>query len=207
MLSTTPRPRRGDAAATRRHLISVAAAAFAERGFAATSMSDLVERSGLTRGAFYFHFDSKEDLALATFRAKQREFIDRLVERATASTSSERTLERLGNGLRVRAELMQQDPGIGCLRRLCTELRTDPRLGPEVASFEAAPVALLASELAQGQRDGDVRGDIPAERMARIVFAALVGLDEVGAASGDPRRATDDLIALLVRGLRASPPA
>ncbi|MBV8196122.1 MAG: TetR family transcriptional regulator [Candidatus Dormibacteraeota bacterium] len=193
--------RRRSSAATRRHLLEVAARAFAEHGFAGTSMSELVERSGLTRGAFYFHFDSKEELALATFQTKQREFIDRLVQRLADSAIGHRPLERFVAGLRVRAELMQSDPGFGCLRRLCTELRSDPRLAPEVAAFHAAPVALMTSVLEQAQGDGTIRGDISAERIARVIFAALVGIDEVGAASGTPENATNDLIALLSSGL------
>ena len=41
------------------------AALFAERGFLGTSVSDLLERAGLTKNAFYSYFPSKEALAVA----------------------------------------------------------------------------------------------------------------------------------------------
>ncbi|WP_228447408.1 ScbR family autoregulator-binding transcription factor [Streptomyces paludis] len=50
---------------TRRFLLESAARLFDERGYAGTSISDISTRSGRTSGAIYFHFASKENLALA----------------------------------------------------------------------------------------------------------------------------------------------
>ena len=56
---------------TRRRILEVAAQAFADRGYAGTSLNDVLKASGVTKGGFYFHFPSKEALALATLRHKQ----------------------------------------------------------------------------------------------------------------------------------------
>ncbi|MFE7567591.1 ScbR family autoregulator-binding transcription factor [Streptomyces sp. NPDC057539] len=53
------------AKATRRFLLEAAAHLFDERGYAGTSISDISARSGRTSGAIYFHYASKENLALA----------------------------------------------------------------------------------------------------------------------------------------------
>ncbi|MCK8678519.1 ScbR family autoregulator-binding transcription factor [Streptomyces lichenis] len=53
------------AKATRRSLLETAAHLFAERGYAGTSINDISRRSGRTSGAVYFHYASKERLALA----------------------------------------------------------------------------------------------------------------------------------------------
>jgi AcrR family transcriptional regulator len=42
---------------------------FAEGGYHATSMDDLVAASGLSKGSLYWHFESKEDVFLALFDA------------------------------------------------------------------------------------------------------------------------------------------
>lgn len=47
---------------TRQALLDSAVALFGRDGFHATSVSRVVERAGVTKGAFYHHFDSKEDL-------------------------------------------------------------------------------------------------------------------------------------------------
>ncbi|MGW7256793.1 ScbR family autoregulator-binding transcription factor [Streptomyces sp. NPDC054834] len=48
---------------TRRAVIQAAAEVFAERGYAAATIAEILERAGVTKGALYFHFDSKEALA------------------------------------------------------------------------------------------------------------------------------------------------
>lgn len=53
------------ARATRRSLLEAAALLFAEQGYAGTSVNDISARSGRTSGAVYFHYASKEGLALA----------------------------------------------------------------------------------------------------------------------------------------------
>ncbi len=55
-------------AETRAKLIAAARRAFASQGYAAVSMDDLCAEAGLTRGALYHHFGSKEGLLEAVVR-------------------------------------------------------------------------------------------------------------------------------------------
>ncbi|MYZ36001.1 MULTISPECIES: ScbR family autoregulator-binding transcription factor [unclassified Streptomyces] len=50
---------------TRRALLEAAGAAFDEHGYASTTLTMVFTRAGLTKGAFYHHFKSKEELAQA----------------------------------------------------------------------------------------------------------------------------------------------
>ena len=59
-------------------VIDIAARVFAERGFYATSIDDLVDATGLKRGGLYHYMDGKKDLLI---RIHQR-FIDPLLEDA-----------------------------------------------------------------------------------------------------------------------------
>jgi len=52
-------------ARTRERLMDAAAGVFSETGFGAASLELICERAGLTRGAFYYNFSSKEELFLA----------------------------------------------------------------------------------------------------------------------------------------------
>ena len=51
----------------RAQIIEAALGCFSERGYHATTMDDLVTASGLSKGSLYWHFDSKEDVFLASF--------------------------------------------------------------------------------------------------------------------------------------------
>jgi AcrR family transcriptional regulator len=52
---------------TRQKIIRKAAPVFNQRGFSGTSLSELMEETGLGKGGIYRHFDSKEELAVAAF--------------------------------------------------------------------------------------------------------------------------------------------
>lgn len=52
---------------TRNRIIEVAAGILNTRGYAGTSLSDITDATGLTKGSIYGHFGSKEELALAVF--------------------------------------------------------------------------------------------------------------------------------------------
>lgn len=50
---------------TRRHLIDAAGRLFGERGYDATGVADICDAAGVSKGAFYHHFESKQALFLA----------------------------------------------------------------------------------------------------------------------------------------------
>ena len=56
------RRRRARSAATRAQIVEAAAALLAQNGYAATSLEQVAAHAGLTRGAIYYHFASKEAL-------------------------------------------------------------------------------------------------------------------------------------------------
>ncbi|BFV58291.1 ScbR family autoregulator-binding transcription factor [Kitasatospora sp. CMC57] len=55
---------------TRQQILNAAAQVFAKRGYAAATMAEILTVAGLTKGAVYFHFASKEELALAVTEAQ-----------------------------------------------------------------------------------------------------------------------------------------
>ena len=55
---------------TRRAVIRAAAEVFAERGYAAATIAEILDRASVTKGALYFHFDSKEALARGVIEAQ-----------------------------------------------------------------------------------------------------------------------------------------
>ena len=52
---------------TRNFIIEKTAEIFNRKGYAGTSMSDITEATGLTKGSIYGNFENKEDVALAVF--------------------------------------------------------------------------------------------------------------------------------------------
>jgi TetR/AcrR family transcriptional repressor of nem operon len=52
---------------TRQRIVRKAAAVFNQRVYSGTSLSELMEETGLEKGGIYRHFESKEDLAATSF--------------------------------------------------------------------------------------------------------------------------------------------
>lgn len=66
--------------ARRAAVVTAAARLFAERGYHATSIEDLLEATGLTRGGLYHYMDGKQDLLIAVLD----DLMDPLLERTAA---------------------------------------------------------------------------------------------------------------------------
>ena len=207
-----PSTRRQQARAqrTRQQIIEAAATAFAARGLEGVALNDIVRASGLTKGAFYFHFASKEDLALAVFRAKQEELLGHLTgERALASDGAGQgtdALEALAALLRHRAELLAADPSLRCVTRLGGDLMTRHGPGSEFEEFQELALDLIAGLLARGQREGCIRRDLPPRRTAETIFAAIIGIDQLSqlvSRGEDLPQRTGELLGLLVPALAA----
>lgn len=62
----------GKSERTRARIIETSAAIFNIKGYAGTSMSDLTEATGLTKGSIYGNFANKEEVALAVFDFNHR---------------------------------------------------------------------------------------------------------------------------------------
>jgi TetR/AcrR family acrAB operon transcriptional repressor len=76
-----------EAAATRNRILDTAERVFSERGVARTSLDDIAQAAGVTRGAIYWHFNNKADLfsaMLARVTLPLEEAVARMREEALA---------------------------------------------------------------------------------------------------------------------------
>lgn len=195
------RARQERAERTRAHIVEVAATAFAEHGFDGISLNDVVRRSGVSKGAFYFHFSSKEELALAAFQAKQTQLIGRLAAGAGPSASA---TEALADMWRRRNRLLAEDPSLGCVTRLGGELNTRSSPGSAFAAYHEAPIEMMAGLVRRGQEAGELRSDLDAGAVARAIFAWVVGVDTLSLLSTggkDLEERSEEVLALLLPGL------
>jgi len=73
------------AEATRQLLVATARELFAEHGFAATSVEDIIQRAGVAKGALYHHFHGKSELFRAVYDAVQADAVAGVVAAALAA--------------------------------------------------------------------------------------------------------------------------
>lgn len=114
MLTKAPK-RRGDA---RERLLQLAETAVLEKGFAATSIDELIAAAGITKSGFFYHFKDKTELArvlLERYIAREEELFDDLFRRA--DELNEDPLHGFLVALRMLAEMLADLPAChpGCL--------------------------------------------------------------------------------------------
>jgi TetR/AcrR family transcriptional repressor of nem operon len=103
---------------TRQRILDIAYDSIVHKGFAATSIEELVEAAGITKSGFFYHFKDKNDLArqlLERFIADDNELIDGLTNRARALCDD--PLQSFLLFLNLYAEAMDEMPELhpGCL--------------------------------------------------------------------------------------------
>ena len=96
---------------TRQQIIDTAARLFASRGFDGTSMSDLAAAAGLTKGAFYHHFESKDALFFAVVQSVQEKWVNAVGYEVMQATNA---LDQIMILLTNHAQLLRKEPTL-CL--------------------------------------------------------------------------------------------
>jgi len=179
--------------ATRRHILDVAGRAFAEHGYRGISLNDIVRESGSTKGAFYFHFPSKEALALAVFKDKQEDWIGQTM---SALMQCHRAIDQLEAMLEVGCDILERDVSVRVVGRLCLELASQEELQPRLLPHLTTWFDMTAELIRRAQEEGDVRTDIDPKVFAETIVAAFMGIEHVSDALsgfGDFRRRIDGL--------------
>jgi len=172
--------------ATRASILQTAAEVFAERGYADTTLSELIARSGLTKGAFYFHFSSKEQLAFAVLEEKQRQWLRFVGQRVLAKPKAIDQLRALGPAL---IRLHREDPSAYSASRLSRDLGRMPELADSVRAQMRSWIELVAGIISRAQRDGDLPSELDAAALATILVAATDGLKDLSDVLDPPSRA------------------
>lgn len=159
-----PDPKQERAVRTRNQLLHAAAEIFDENGYEGAGLTRIVQRAGVTMGALYFHFDSKQALATEVMNAQPH-----VIEPLLHSEG----IQRLIDITLVWAHRLQVDPLLRAGVRLAVE---QGRHGMrDVTSFENWKCIMVGHlQVAQGM--GDLRKDVRPETVAHFVVGACTGM-------------------------------
>ncbi|MBJ8340792.1 TetR/AcrR family transcriptional regulator [Antrihabitans sp. YC3-6] len=155
---------------TRAAIIGSAAVEFGKSGYAAASLNRILEGSHATKGAMYFHFDSKEDLARAVMESALERY------RATTSRWMLRAeldpyeiLHGMNDEIAMRFEA---DVIVQAEFRLIIE----PEFYGEIEASGGTVLGKAANELAtRAEKAGQLRADADPAKFTRVLSAALAG--------------------------------
>lgn len=191
--------RLGSLPPTRERIVVAAAEAFAERGYFGVNLTDVVEELGLTKGALYFYFDCKDAL-VSEIAGRNVEGFDTLA--SEVENAVDNRLDAVVETSRRLVDRYRNDPIARAGSRLSAERNLVNVELPEPFTGWTDRIAKL---LRAAKRANEVRADVDERAAARVIVAALCGMQLVSTqvtARHDLRLQLDAFWTMVLPGLR-----
>jgi TetR/AcrR family transcriptional regulator, transcriptional repressor for nem operon len=164
------------------------------KGYSATRIEDVCAEAGLTKGSFFHHFKSKEDLALAAAA-----HWDALAVQAFAAApyhSAADPLSRLIAYVEFRKAILTGDlPDFTCFAGTIIQeaYRTHPDVSAACARSITGQANALEGDIRAAMRDHGIRGTWTAESLALHILAVIHGGFILAKAQGSAAVAAETL--------------
>lgn len=172
----------------REEVLGRATAVFWERGYADTSINQLVQATRLQPGSLYAAFESKEGLFLAVLDHYAAQSLARLREHLSAAADPLSGVRSFFDGL-ARADRAAAIRGCLLVNTAIEVGRQDSRIRSRVRDHLAAIEGCLRDALQQARDNGDLAPDKSPADLAGFLMATIWGLRVLGATGVDPRAA------------------
>jgi TetR/AcrR family transcriptional repressor of nem operon len=161
---------------TREKILDAAFQEIHRHGFQAASLSNIIDRTGLTKGALYHHFPDKDSLGLAVIEEVIRESLEAFMFAPLRATDN--PVDTLREVIKLKAERATSDTVmLGCpLNNLMQEM------SPLDADFKRRLTEILKTwqdvvtdALKRGQKQAQVRKDLDCRAAALFIVSAFEG--------------------------------
>lgn len=159
---------------TRQALIDAAFDEIRRKGFGRASLDDVLKRTGVTKGALYHHFGSKQELGYAVVEEK----LGQALLETFLKLRDEDPIGSITGSIRQAVECLGDDEvGLGCpIANLAQEMSPlDEGFRERIDRLYQVWRDELAGMLRRGQQQGRVRQDVDPEEVATFVVASVAG--------------------------------
>ncbi|WP_144118721.1 TetR/AcrR family transcriptional regulator [Catellatospora sichuanensis] len=193
-----PRVSEAHLAARRQQILDAARACFARNGFHATSMQDVISEAGLSVGAFYRYFKSKEELVTA--------IAEQVIGRVSDLLDEVRAVDPPPPIEDVMRRLLQTvDPQFGPdgVFPMALQVWAESLRNPDLAEFVRGIYGRVRGHFVEIARDQQAAGRLPAdadpEAVGAVLFSMIPGyaLQRVLLGHPDPETFLSGITALL----------
>src|SRR5277367_4704453 len=165
--------------ATRRKILDAAVEVFNEVGFAAADRGAIIERTGMTKGAFYHHFDSMESLASAIIEDGAALVV---AELSAMSDSFSPALENILHGTFVTADLFATNKVVRIAEQLTLAFG---KFNDTAAGAYSTWVEAMAAEARRAIGEGDIRAELDPQVVSESIIGATFGARILGQTTSD----------------------
>jgi AcrR family transcriptional regulator len=161
---------------TRETIIEASMRLFARRGYHGTSVAQIAEATGLTKGALYWYFKGKEDLFLTVLDYIRDRWQKSILSKVDTSQGAVEKLERLFDAT---SEMVASTTNPYSMHLFLVSAGAQPEMGDfenAIRTAYAGYVESLAETIRAGQEDDEIRKDADAESIAVGIIGCLEGI-------------------------------
>ena len=187
-------------------IVAAAFEVFAEKGFAAARLDDIAARAGVSKGAIYLYFATKEDIFQAVVEQGVAPNLHNLAALAAANPQNFPDLIRAF--AKVMAHVASTTPIGGIIKMVIGEARNFPELARVWHDRLIVPaLGALSAAIAAAQARGEIRPGDPRHYAAGLISPLLVGViwretfTPVGAEPFDLPALMEQHVETLLRGM------
>ena len=165
--------------ATRRKILDAAVEVFNEVGYTAAGRGAIIERTGMTKGAFYHHFESMESLASTIIEEGAKLVVSEL---GAMSDSFSPALENILHGTFVTAELFASNKVVRTAEQLTLAFG---KFNDTAAGTYSTWVEAMTTEASRAIAEGDIRAQLDPHVVSESVIGATFGARILGQTTSD----------------------
>ena len=187
-------------------IVAAAFEVFAEKGFAAARLDDIAARAGVSKGAIYLYFATKEDIFQAVVEQGVAPNLHNLAALAAANPQTFPDLVRAFT--QVMAQVASTTPLGGIIKMVIGEARNFPELARVWHDRLIVPaLGALTAAIAAAQARGEIRPGDPRHYAAGLISPMLVGViwretfTPIGAEPFDLPALMEQHVETLLRGM------
>ncbi|BDU26098.1 TetR/AcrR family transcriptional regulator [Flavobacterium sp. GSB-24] len=148
---------------------------FNKQGYVGTSLTDITNATGLTKGAIYCNFSNKEDLALQAFHYNINEAIAPLFKLVAATEGSINKLHAVTNYQRSYYDLVKDRGGCPMLRAGIDTKFINPLLFKAAQQLSQKFIIGLTTIINDGISASEIKEDTDPIKYAKIILSLIEG--------------------------------
>jgi AcrR family transcriptional regulator len=172
---------------TRRNILNKAFELIYRNGYEATSLDDILSQTTVTKGAFYYHFKSKEELGIAMLDEVVMKAVGPLIRKTLDSDPDVRTA--LYNMMKV---FLLESPFF-VVEYGCPAVNLVEEMAAKNKRFKSALKAqfdgwqqAIEAVIRKGQSSGQLAADHDPAHIAGYILASYQGIRSMGKLNGKP---------------------
>ncbi|HEY4786192.1 MAG TPA: TetR/AcrR family transcriptional regulator [Bacteroidales bacterium] len=161
---------------TKQYIMDVAVKLFLQKSYKEVTMKDIVEKTGLSKGAFYHYFESKEQLFLEILDYFLSHMFVLHFEKYSQESLYQFFSDYLKDIKRLSADFIKNGHGeygffdMNYYLLIFDGMKLLPEFRDKMASHHKKEIEVWASAIERAKKSGEIRSELTSEQLAKMII-------------------------------------